>query len=160
MRRRYATVLPVDMGIRKLATTIEDGKPNFYGKQVRTMRGHHFHLRRSVGKPSVIKKWRHAEQVSVKHEVHAITRRIVEQAKRANALIVIGDLEGIRGAGSWKKLQSPPIKPTVLPVQAAIDLQGELGRNPRATGFGSVYFTDIPPVWGEGTSCRWKILMP
>jgi len=97
LRRRYATVLPVDMGVRKLATTIEDGKPNFYGKQVRTMRGHHFHLRRSVGKPSIIKKWKHAEQVSVRHEVHAITRRIVEQAKRANALIVIGDLEGIRG---------------------------------------------------------------
>jgi putative transposase len=97
LRRRYATVLPVDMGVRKLATTIEDGKPNFYGKQVRTMRGHHFHLRRSVGKPSVIKKWKRAEQVSVRHEVHAITRRIVEQAKRANALIVIGDLEGIRG---------------------------------------------------------------
>jgi len=97
LKRKYATVLPIDMGVRKLATTIEDGKPNFYGKQVRTIRGHHYRLRRAVGKPSIIKKWRHAEQVSVKHEVHAITRRIVEQAKRANALIVIGDLEGIRG---------------------------------------------------------------
>jgi len=112
LRRKYATVLPVDMGVRKLATTIENGKPNFYGKQVRRMRGHHFHLRRSVGKPSVIKKWRHAEQVSVRHEVHAITRRIVEQAKRANALIVIGDLKGIRqerrGRSFNRRLSSQP----------------------------------------------------
>jgi IS605 OrfB family transposase len=30
------------------------------------------------------------------HEVHAITRRIVDHAKRMNAVIVVGDLEGIR----------------------------------------------------------------
>ena len=112
LKRKYATVLPIDMGVRKLATTVEDGKPNFYGKQVRTIRGHHYRLRRAVGKPSVIKKWKHAEQVSVKHEVHAITRRIVEQAKRANALIVIGDLEGIReqnrGRSFNRRLSSQP----------------------------------------------------
>ena len=112
LKRKYATVLPIDMGVRKLATTIEDGKPNFYGKQVRTIRGHHYRLRRSVGKPSVIKKWKHAEQVSVKHEVHAITRRIVEQAKRANALIVIGNLKGIReqdrGRSFNRRLSSQP----------------------------------------------------
>jgi putative transposase len=96
LKRKYATVLPVDMGIHKLATTIEDGKPQFYGKQVRTIRGHYFHLRRSVGKASVIKKWKHNEQRSVRHEVHAITRRIVDHAKRMNAVIVIGDLGGIR----------------------------------------------------------------
>jgi len=112
LKRKYATVLPIDMGVRKLATTIEDGKPNFYGKQVRTIRGHHYRLRRAVGKPSIIKKWRHAEQVSVKHEVHAITRRIVEQAKRANALIVVGDLKGIReqdrGRSFNRRLSSQP----------------------------------------------------
>jgi putative transposase len=98
LKRKYATVLPIDMGIRKLATTIEQGKPRFYGKEVRTIRGHYFRLRRSVGKPSIIRKWRHSEQRSVRHEVHAITRRIVEHAKLMNALIVVGDLEGIRRA--------------------------------------------------------------
>jgi putative transposase len=96
LKRKYATVLPIDMGIRKLATSIEDDKPCFYGKEVRSIRGHHFRLRRSVGKPSIIKKWKHSEQRSVRHEVHTITRRIVEHAKRMNALIVVGDLEGIR----------------------------------------------------------------
>ena len=42
LRRKYATVLPIDMGIRKLATTIENNKPRFYGKQVRIIRGHHY----------------------------------------------------------------------------------------------------------------------
>jgi putative transposase len=65
LKRRYVAVLPVDIGIRKLATTIEDDKPQFYGKKVRAIRGHHYHFRRSVGKPSIIKKWRHAEQLSV-----------------------------------------------------------------------------------------------
>jgi putative transposase len=96
LKRKYDEVLPVDIGIRKLATTIEDGKPCFYGKKVRGIRGHHYHLRRSVGKPSVIKRWKHNEQRSVRHEVHAITRRIVDHAKRMNAVIVIGDLDGIR----------------------------------------------------------------
>jgi putative transposase len=96
LKRKYANILPLDMGIRKLATTIEDGKPQFYGKKVRMIRGHHYHLRRSVGKASVIKKWKHNEQRSVRHEVHAITRRIVDHAKRMNAVIVIGDLGGIR----------------------------------------------------------------
>jgi len=97
LKRKYATVLPIDMGIRKLATSIEDEKPCFYGKEVRSIRGYHFRLRRSVGKPSIIKKWKHSEQRSVRHEVHTITRRIVEHAKRMNAIIVVGDLEGIRG---------------------------------------------------------------
>jgi len=97
LKRRYTSILPVDMGVRKLATTIEDGKPRFYGKDVRRTRGNYFRLRRSAGKARIIKRWRHKEQETVRHQVHAITRRIVEQAKRAKAIIVIGDLKGIRG---------------------------------------------------------------
>ena len=112
LKRKYATVLPVDMGLRKLATTIEDGKPRFYGKRVRTIRGNYYRLRRSVGKPRAIKKWRHSEQRSVRHEVHAITRRIVEQAKRMNAIIAVGDLKDIhnrnRGRSFNRRLASQP----------------------------------------------------
>jgi len=112
LKRKYAQVLPIDMGVRKLATTIEQGKPHFYGNKVRGIRGHYYHLRRSVGKPSVIKKWKHNEQRSVRHEVHAVTRRIVDHAKRMNAVIVVGDLEGIRdrdkGRGFNRRLGSQP----------------------------------------------------
>ena len=96
LKRRYRCVLPVDMGIRKLATTIEEGQPRFYGKEIRETRGRYFRLRRSVGKGRIIKKWRHKERESVKHQVHTITRRIVDHARALNAIIAIGDLEGIR----------------------------------------------------------------
>ena len=96
LKRRYAAILPIDMGIRKLATTIEDGKPCFYGKEVRQTRGNYFRLRRSVGRGRIIKKWRHKEQENIKHQVHTITRHIVKKAKQANAIIAIGNLKGIR----------------------------------------------------------------
>jgi len=102
LKRRYATMLPIDMGIRKLATTIEEGKPKFYGKDVRQTRGAYFRLRRSTGKARIVRKWKHKEQETVKHQVHAITRRIVEKAKATNAIIAVGDLEGIRRNGKGK----------------------------------------------------------
>ncbi len=113
LRRKYATILPIDMGLRKLATTIENGRPRFYGKETRRTRGHYFRLRRSVGKRRIIKKWRHKEQETVKHQVHTVTRRIVKKAKQMNAIIAIGDLKGIRGrdrGGSFnRRLGSQPL---------------------------------------------------
>jgi putative transposase len=96
LKRKYATILPIDMGIRKLATTIENGRPRFYGKEIRQTRGNYFRLRRSVGKSRIIKKWRHRERKAVRHQVHRITRQIVNKAKQMNAIIAIGDLRGIR----------------------------------------------------------------
>jgi len=103
LRRRYATILPVDMGVRKLATTIEEGKPTFYGKDVRRTRGAYFRLRRSVGKARIVKKWRRKEHETVKHQVHAITRRIVEKAKSTDAIIAVGDLRGMRQKGKGRR---------------------------------------------------------
>jgi putative transposase len=112
LKRSYASILPVDMGIRKLATTIEDGKPRHYGKKIRETRGRCFRLRRSAGKGKIIRKWRHKEHEIVKHEVHAITRRIVDKAKQMNAVIAIGDLKGIRknakGRSFNRRLASQP----------------------------------------------------
>jgi len=112
LKRRYATILPIDMGIRKLATTIENGKPHFYGKDVRRTRGAYFRLLRSAGKARIIKKWRHKERGTVKHEVHHITRQIVEKAKQMNAIIAVGDLKGIRDNGKVRsfnrRLRSQP----------------------------------------------------
>lgn len=96
LKRRYATILPADMGVRKLATTIEEGKPQFYGKDVRQTRGAYFKRRRSTRKPRIIKKWKHNERETVKHQVHTITRQIVGKAKATNAIIAVGDLKGIR----------------------------------------------------------------
>ncbi len=112
LKRSSATILPVDMGTRKLATTIEDGKPHFYGKEIRQTRGRYYRLRRSVGKGRFIKKWKHKEHEIIKHQVHTITRRIVERAKELNAVIVVGDMKGIRdrdrGRSFNRRLASQP----------------------------------------------------
>jgi len=112
LKRRYATILPIDMGVRKLATTIENGKPRFYGREIRQTRGKYFRLRRSAGKARIVKKWKHKEREAVRHQVHAMTCRIVEQAKQANAIIAIGDLKDVRehgkGRGFNRRLSSQP----------------------------------------------------
>jgi IS605 OrfB family transposase len=112
LKRRYATILPIDMGIRKLATTIENDKPKFYGKEVRRARGNYYRLRRSVGKSRIIRKWRSKEREIVRHLVHAITRQIVDKAKQTKAIIAIGDLESVRnqdrGRSFNRRLASQP----------------------------------------------------
>jgi len=112
LRRKYATILPIDMGIRKLATTIENGKPHFYGKEIRRIRGKYFRLRRSVGRGRIIKKWKRKEEDTTRSQVHAITRRIVSRAKQSNAIIAVGDLKGIRqhrkGRSFNRRLSSQP----------------------------------------------------
>ena len=113
LRRKYATILPIDMGIRKLATTIENGKPHFYGKEIRRIRGRYFKLRRSVGKGRIIKKWKHKEREMIKHQVHVTTHQIVNRAKLTNAIIAIGNLKGIRrkngrGRGFNRRLNTQP----------------------------------------------------
>src|SRR3990172_5738987 len=81
-------------------------------KKIRRIRGRYFRLRRSVGKARIIRKWRHKERETVKHEVHMITRRIVDKAKQTNAIIAVGDLKGIRRnskRGSFnRRLSSQP----------------------------------------------------
>ena len=113
LKRSYATVLPIDLGVRKLATTIEDGKPKFYGKKIRQVRGNYYRLRRSVGKGTIIRKWRSKERKTVRHEVHAVTRQIVNKAKQMNDIIAIGDLQGIRkrdrGRSLNRRLSSQPL---------------------------------------------------
>jgi transposase len=44
------SVLAVDLGIRWIATTANSNnpKPKFYGKELRQVKGHYFHLRRSL----------------------------------------------------------------------------------------------------------------
>ena len=79
----------------------------------------------------------------MRHEVHTITRRIVDHAKRMNAVIVVGDLGGIRNQNKGRALQSSLVWATLLPIQATVNLQSELGRDTGVNGFGSVHFADL-----------------
>jgi putative transposase len=98
----YKDILGIDLGIRRVASVVQlsNGVTKFYGKELREIRGHYFHLRKSLGEKKAnktIKKIGNTEQRKVNDQLHKISRDIVNQAIRTNSLIVLGDLKGITG---------------------------------------------------------------
>jgi len=97
-------VLAVDLGIHNIATTINSTnmKPKFYGKRLRAIRGHYFHLRRSLPNRKAVRKVGNHEKRIVNHELHKISKAIVQEANRTNSVIVLGKLKGLRKNGKGK----------------------------------------------------------
>jgi len=94
-------ILAIDLGVRHIAVTTNTAntRPNFYGKDLRQIRGFHFNLRRKLGQKKAfykIKQLKNREFLQVNHELHRISKEIVDEAKRTNAVIVVGKLKGIR----------------------------------------------------------------
>ncbi len=94
-------VLAIDLGVHNIAVTVNTAntRPNFYGQKLRQIRGFHFWLRRKLGQKKAfykIKALKNREFLQVNHELHKISKEIVEEAKRTNAIIVVGKLKGIR----------------------------------------------------------------
>lgn len=94
-------VLAIDLGVRHIAVTTNTAntRPNFYGKDMRRIRGSHFNLRRKLGRKKAfykIKAIKQREFLRINHELHKISKAIVEEAKRTSAIIVVGKLKGIR----------------------------------------------------------------
>jgi putative transposase len=114
----YKDILGVDLGIRRTASVVRlsDGIPKYYGKELREIRGHYFHLRKNLGikkANKTIKKIADTEKRKVNDQLHKISRDIVNKAKETNSLIVLGDLKGIRdrsdkGRKFNRKLASMP----------------------------------------------------
>ncbi|MEM2897107.1 MAG: transposase, partial [Candidatus Bathyarchaeia archaeon] len=96
-------ILAVDLGIHNIATTVNsiDRKPKFYGRALRTIRGHYFHLRRILPSRKAVRKVGDHEKRIVNHELHKISKAIVQEAKKTS-IIVLGELEGIRKNGNGK----------------------------------------------------------
>ncbi|MFY9868346.1 MAG: transposase [Candidatus Nitrosopolaris sp.] len=89
-------VLAVDLRCKNIAVIVNtvNTRPNFYGAAVRGIRGFYFNLRRKLGEKKAsdkIKSLKNIEFLQVNHELHKI-----EEAKRTNAVIVLGKLKGIR----------------------------------------------------------------
>jgi len=104
----YNNVLTIDLGIRRIATIVStaDRRPKFYGKKLRRIRGHYFYLRRRLGKLKkfkAIKKIGRRERRLIDDLLHKISREIVNKAKKENAVIVLGDLKGIRKQDKGRK---------------------------------------------------------
>jgi putative transposase len=95
-------VLAVDLGERVIATvcgSFNNRKPYFYGKNVRGIRRHYSWLRKCLGNKKAlktIKKIGDTEKQKVNDQLHKISRNIVDLAQKHRAIIVLGDLKGIR----------------------------------------------------------------
>lgn len=106
--RNPKSVLAVDLGIRWMATTVNSNnpKPKFYGKELRKIRGHYFHLRRSLALKKAyktIKKIGHKERRVVNDLLHKTSRAIVNEALKNDSMIVLGNLKGIRKNGKGRR---------------------------------------------------------
>lgn len=108
----YSSVLGVDLGERFLATTVllqESSvlaSPKFYGRNARGIRRHYSWLRKRLGERKLLRKIKeiaNKEKRKIKTLCHQISRAIVNEAKANNAVIVLGDLKGIRASAKGKR---------------------------------------------------------
>jgi putative transposase len=100
MITEYKDVLGIDLGIRRIASVVQlsDGMTRYYGREIRQIRGHYFHLRKKLGEKKAnktIKRIGNTEKRKVKDQLHKISRKIVNKAKETNSVIAIGNLKGI-----------------------------------------------------------------
>ena len=98
-------VLAVDLGIHNIAVTVNSkaGETHFYGKKLRAIRGHYFYLRRNLPNRKAIKKIGNHERRIINHELHKISKAIVQEANQTNSAIVIGELKGVRKNGNSRR---------------------------------------------------------
>ncbi|MFQ6130024.1 MAG: RNA-guided endonuclease InsQ/TnpB family protein [Candidatus Hadarchaeaceae archaeon] len=119
LKYSYFSVLAMDLGIRHVACSVDtrSGETHFYGRELRRVRGHFFHLRRKLGRKKllkVIKRIGAKESRITNDQLHKIAKTIVDEAERLNALIAIGNPKGIRKNGKGRrfnrKLNSWPFR--------------------------------------------------
>ncbi|MFX0163682.1 MAG: RNA-guided endonuclease InsQ/TnpB family protein [Candidatus Hodarchaeota archaeon] len=98
----YNDVLAIDLGVKWIATSValSDRKTNFYGKEIRKIRGHYFYLRKKLARKKIHQFYNRIknskEKDKINDKLHKISKKIIDDAKKRNALIVLGDLKGIR----------------------------------------------------------------
>lgn len=102
------SVLAVDLGIRWIATTVNSNnpRPKFYRKKLRQVKGHYFHLRRSIALKKAyrtIKKIGNKERRVTNDILHKISRAIVRETLENDSMIVLGNLKGIRKNGKGRR---------------------------------------------------------
>jgi putative transposase len=100
----YDDVLAVDMGATWIAvsTFLSDRDTQFHGVEVRRVREHYKQLRKSIGTAKVrsgaqvIERVGNKESRTVEHELHQVANELVARAQERNAIIVFGDMTGLR----------------------------------------------------------------
>ena len=109
LKEEYSSIVAIDVGARWVAVSVARHRstPKFYGKRVREVRGKYFWLRRKLGREKkllAIKKIGRKERRIVNDELHKVAKDIVEEAEKHDAIIAIGDLEGIRKNHKGRKV--------------------------------------------------------
>ena len=107
-----SSVLAVDLGEKVLATVVlwkgaSKPTPIFLGKEVRGVRRHYAWLRKRLGERKllrVIKRLKDIERRTVDWYLHNISKKLVKLAKENKAIILLGDLTGIRNRNRGKRL--------------------------------------------------------
>jgi len=87
-------------------TSNQSAKPMFTGRKVRGLRRRYAYLRKKLGEkklPRMIRKVGRTEYRKVNDILHKISRQIVNIAKENNAIILLGDLSGIRNRTKGKR---------------------------------------------------------
>ena len=100
----YDDVLAIDMGATWIAvsTFLSDRDTQFHGAEVRRVREYYKQLRKSIGKSKarsgaqVIERLGDKESRTVEHELHQVANELVTRARERNAVIVFGDMTGLR----------------------------------------------------------------
>lgn len=107
-----SSVLSVDLGERFSACAVHITEtnmtaPKFYGKNIRGFRRHYAWLRKRLQKRKLlreIKRIGNTEQRKIQAILHKISRDIVNEAKHKKAIILLGDLKGIRKHARGKRM--------------------------------------------------------
>lgn len=117
IKTEYDDVIAVDPGSRwcGVSVTLSDRDTTFYGEEICRIRRHSRETRSSLQEKQAyqtLKQIGQRENRQVEDRLHKISRSIVEEAKEKNALIFIGNLEGIqdqdRGSKMNRRLHSMP----------------------------------------------------
>lgn len=109
IRKSYSNILAIDLGEKVIATvcgSFNNNRPMFLGREVRGIRRHYAWLRKRLGNnklPKVIKRIGQTEQRRVNDILLKTARQINNLAEEYNALIVLGDLKGIRKSTKGKR---------------------------------------------------------
>jgi len=133
------TPIGVDLGERNLATVVAlvNGKPTkgtfFRGSEIKVVRHRYFNIRKKLQEKKrldVVRRLRDKERRIVNHELHIISKKIVEYAKQfPSPVIVMEKLKGIRknfkkGKKLNKRFHSLPFRKLQEMVEYKAKLQG------------------------------------
>ena len=112
LNHAYSSILGVDLGERFTATAVLlsgtcKASPKFYGRNIRGIRRKYAHLRKQLGHKKLtktIRRMKNKESRIVNDQLHKISRTIVNEAKANGAVIVLGDLKGIRNRARGRRM--------------------------------------------------------